>query len=233
VVFDLDGTLIDTESYYRAAFHAAARNFGVIVPNGLYTALVGIATCERRPVLHRALGPGFPVDDFIATYYARRAARLPARIPLCPGVASLLRRLRLPKAIATSASRRTAVMHIDRAGLGGAFSHLVTRDDVRHGKPAPDTFLRAAHLLGVSPGECLAIEDSATGVAAAHRAGMPVVMIATSAAQETRRLCIAVLPRLDAVPDLSDTLRLHAEPRATFIRCRTDRAGSKPVAHRS
>lgn len=233
MVFDLDGTLIDTEPFYRAAFRATARNFGVSVPTELYAALVGIATCERRPILRRAFGPGFPVDDFIAAYYAQRAARLPARIPLCAGAASLLRRLRLPKAIATSASRRTAVRHIDRAGLGGAFSHLVTRDDVRRGKPAPDTFLHAANLLGVSPGECLAIEDSPAGVAAAHRAGMPVVMIATSTAQETRQRCITVVPRLDAVPDPSCIPRLLAEPRTTFIRCRTDRAGSKPVAHRS
>jgi HAD superfamily hydrolase (TIGR01509 family) len=233
VVFDLDGTLIDTEPYYRAAFHAAARDFGVSVPSELYATLVGIATCERRPLLRRAFGPGFPADDFIAAYYAQRAARLPAHIPLCPGAASLLRRLRLPKAIATSASRRTAVGHIARAGLAGMFFHLVTRDDVRRGKPAPDTFLRAAKLLGVSPGDCLAIEDSATGVAAANRAGMPVVMIATSIARETRRCCIAVVPRLDAVADLSGTARLLAEPRTTFIRCRTDRAGRRPMAHRS
>lgn len=116
VVFDLDGTLIDTEPFYRTAFHAAAHMFGVIVPAGLYAALVGIATSERRSILRRAFGAEFPLDDFIATYYAQRAAHLPLRIPLCTGAASLLRTLHLPKAIATSASRQTALSHLRQAG---------------------------------------------------------------------------------------------------------------------
>ncbi|HEX4171437.1 MAG TPA: HAD family hydrolase, partial [Acetobacteraceae bacterium] len=71
VVFDLDGTLIDTEPFYRAAFHAAARIFGIGVRPELYAALVGIATCERRPMLRREFGAQFPVDDFISEYYAQ------------------------------------------------------------------------------------------------------------------------------------------------------------------
>jgi HAD superfamily hydrolase (TIGR01509 family) len=232
VVFDLDGTLIDTEPFYRAAFHRAARMFGVTVQPELYAALVGIATSERRAILRRAFGAGFPLDAFVAAYYTQRAAHLPARIPLCAGAASLLRRLHLPKAIATSASRRTALRHMHRAGLAGNFPHIVTRDEVAHGKPAPDTFLRAADLLGCAPRDCIAIEDSAVGVAAAHRAGMRVVMIATNASPETRRCCIAVVPRLEAVPDLSSSPLRLAEPCATFIRCRENRARERPSAHR-
>jgi HAD superfamily hydrolase (TIGR01509 family) len=233
VVFDLDGTLIDTEPFYRAAFHAAARMFGIVVPPELYAALVGIATCERRPMLRGACGAQFPVDDFISEYYAQRAAHLPARIPLCAGAASVLRRLRVPKAVATSASRGTALHHIDRAGLRGQFAHVVTRDDVPHGKPAPDAFLRAADLLGVAPRDCIAIEDSATGVTAAYGAGMRVVMIATNAAQEMHRCCIAVVPRLDSTPDLCSSPPHLTEPCSTFIRCPADRAGERRVAQRS
>jgi HAD superfamily hydrolase (TIGR01509 family) len=233
VVFDLDGTLIDTEPFYRAAFYAAARMFGVLLPPELYPALVGIATCERRPLLRRAFGAEFPVDDFIAAYYAQRAAHLPARIPLCPGAASLLNRLRIPKAVATSASRLTALRHIDRAGLRGHFAHVVTRDDVPRGKPSPDAFVRAAEFLGVEPRDCVAVEDSAIGVTAAYRAGMRVVMVATNPAQETRRCCIAVVPRLDSTPDLCNSLPRLTEPCLTFIRCPADRAKERPVTQRS
>jgi HAD superfamily hydrolase (TIGR01509 family) len=213
VVFDLDGTLIDTETFYRAAFFAAARKFGVVVPRGFYDSLVGIASKDRSPLLHRAFGAGFPVDDFIAVYYAQRAAHLPPRIPLCPGAAKLLQQLDLPKAVATSASRRTARTNLDRAGLSAQFEHVVTREDVARGKPAPDTFVRAADLLGALPEDCLAIEDSPRGVVAAHAAGMKVVMIAPRTTAAIERRCVAVLPRLDAVAGLLDRAPALAGPK--------------------
>jgi HAD superfamily hydrolase (TIGR01509 family) len=233
VVFDLDGTLIDTEPFYHAAFHAAAEAFGVTVPRGLYPALVGVATRERRPMLWRAFGPRFPVDDFIAAYYVQRAAHLPFHIPLCAGAASLLRRLRLPKAIATSASRRTALDHLARAGIAAHFQHVVTRDDVPRGKPAPDAFQRAADLLGTAACDCLAIEDTDAGVAAARSAGMPVVMVAASRHAETRRGCLAVVPTLDAVAELLGPCVLPREPYSAFPRCDRNGAAERPVTYSS
>jgi HAD superfamily hydrolase (TIGR01509 family) len=229
VVFDLDGTLIDTEPFYRTAFHAAALAFGVDVPPELYTALIGLATDERRPVLRRAFGPGFPIDAFVVTYYEQRALHLPARIPLCAGAAGLLRCVRRPKAVATSASRRTALSHMCRAGLRRQFVHVVTRDDVPRGKPAPDAFNRAAALLGLAPANCVAIEDSAIGVAAAHGAGMPVIMVAPIAPPETRRRCLAVVPSLDAISNLLHSRAPLREPYSGFIR--SDGARKRPVTH--
>jgi HAD superfamily hydrolase (TIGR01509 family) len=209
-VFDLDGTLIDTEPFYRAAFHDAARDFGLAVPRGFYASLVGVASNERGALLHGAFGGAFPLEAFMAAYYAHRAARLPASIPLCPGAASLLRHLGLPRAIATSASRRTALAHLERAGLRAQFQHVVTRDDVRRGKPAPDIFLRAAKRLGACPGHCVVIEDSAHGVVAAHAAGMPVVLIGTGAPAGIQERCLAVVPDLYAVAALLDRARVPA-----------------------
>jgi HAD superfamily hydrolase (TIGR01509 family) len=207
LVFDLDGTLIDTEPFYRAAFFAAAGAFGLAVPRGLYAALVGIATPERAGLLRGAFGAGFPAEAFFAAYYEQRRRLLPARIPLCPGAAALLRQVRWPKAIATSASRRTALAHLARGGLAREFAHVVTRDDVARGKPAPDTFRRAAECLGEAPGDCLAVEDSAHGVAAAQAAGMPVVLIGSAPAAAS--CCRAVLPDLHA---LAAWLDASAEP---------------------
>src|SRR4051794_41072210 len=178
VVFDLDGTLINTEATYRRAFLAAAAEFNLRLPPGFYESLVGIASCERGPLLRHEFGASFPVDAFLAAYYSHRAALMPARVPVRAGAMSLLRQLRRPKAVATSASRPTALAHLARAGLSGHFAHVVTRDDVAHGKPAPDSFLRAAELLQVPPDACLAVEDSANGVLAALAACMPVVMVA-------------------------------------------------------
>lgn len=202
VVFDLDGTLIDTEASYRRAFFAAAAQFGMRVTNGFYATLLGVATPERAGLIRARFGADFSVSDFLAAYYAHRAAILPDPPPLCPGALELLRSLPLPKAIATSASRPTANRHLTATGLAPHFAHVVTRDDVPRGKPAPDSFCRATALLGVEPARCLAIEDSPTGVAAAEAAGLHVLMVAAAPPAATVRRCIAVVPDLRAAQEV-------------------------------
>lgn len=199
VVFDLDGTLLDTEPFYARAFAAAAASLGVQPAAELQASLVGIASPERGQLLRATFGAEFPVAAFLRAYYAHRAAVLPARLPLRPGVRALLRHLALPRAIATSASRRTALAHLGRAGLAADFAHVVTRDDVARGKPAPDAFLEAARRLEAAPDTCLAVEDSAPGAAAALAAGMQVVLVSAAPPPGLAARCCAVLPSLEGV----------------------------------
>ncbi len=210
VVFDLDGTLLDTERAYREAFLDTVAAFGCTLPPGAYDTLVGLSTTARRVLLPALLGEDCPTERFLDCYYTERASKLAAGIALKPGAARLLAMLHaksVPVAIATSASAATAAAHLQAAGLAARFPVVVSRDDVTCGKPAPDSFLLAAERLGVCASDCLALEDSGHGVAAAHAAGMMVVMVPDllAPAEAAVRLCVAVADTLDQVTGALET----------------------------
>jgi HAD superfamily hydrolase (TIGR01509 family) len=176
VLFDLDGTLIDTE---RLAMNATVAAFGAM---GFDADLA---------FLHQLVGKDLPTGDrLIASRYpsidlaelSRRVAAamdlaLLSGMPLKPGVHDLLSQIPHPMAIVTSSSRNRAIEKVGQAGLTAHFVHLITLDDVTRAKPAPDPYLLAAGLIGVSPARCLVFEDSEIGAEAAHAAGMRVVQV--------------------------------------------------------
>jgi HAD superfamily hydrolase (TIGR01509 family) len=106
--------------------------------------------------------------------------RMADAVPVKAGVPELLAELKargIPMAVATSSRAAHALGHLGTAGLLEMFGAVVTRDDVTHPKPNPEPYLTAALRLGVAPADCVAIEDSQTGVRAAHGAGMQCVMV--------------------------------------------------------
>jgi HAD superfamily hydrolase (TIGR01509 family) len=212
VVLDMDGTLLDTEGAYRAAFLDAAAALGRAVDEAFYATLIGVSSRDRGPLVAARYGPGFPWAECLRGYRARKARLLADGVRAKPGAAELLADCaarRLPCAVATSATRRTALLALDRAGLLGAFAALAARDDVADGKPHPALFLRAAEALGAAPSRCLAVEDSPPGVLAAQAAGMRVVMVpdALPPTPELRRAGLAVAADLEEVRALLRHLR--------------------------
>lgn len=176
VIFDLDGTLIDTERLAMAATVAAFGDMGFSIEQAFLHALVG----KDMPTGERLIAEKYPsldladLDRRVATAMQKE---LLSGMPLKPGVRELLTLIRQPKAIATSSSRRSAVRKVAQAGLTADFHHLITLDDVARAKPAPDPYLLAAKLMGVSPDRCIVFEDSEVGAQSAHAAGMRVVQV--------------------------------------------------------
>ncbi len=204
VILDMDGTLHDTEAVYHAALKQAVAAVGFAVTDAFCHSLIGIPARECDAMLRAHLGPDFPFADYDRHYSQNRDQALSAGVPLKTGAAELLDALAqrgLKMAVATSASRHAAALHLGRSGLGARLRVVVTRDDVARGKPYPDLFLRAAELLDVPPDECLAVEDSLIGVRAAHAAGMMPVMVPDllQPTDEIRAMCVLIASDLHDV----------------------------------
>lgn len=181
VIFDLDGTLIDSETVTIAAGLAAFARHGLVVAPDLFHQLIGVDEPTGTAMLRRAVGPDAPLDRITEDWRRETRVLYEAQgVPLRPGVVDLLDRLRAagrPLAVATSSRREPAEWKLARAGLRHHFATLVSLDCIARPKPAPDAFLEAARRLGAQPNRCVAFEDSETGAASAMAAGMTVVQV--------------------------------------------------------
>lgn len=200
VLWDLDGTLIDSEPYWMAAERAVVEAYG-----GTWTVrdaadLVG----APLPVVGRRLhdhGVDLDPEVIVAELVTVMAARLREQVPWQPGAPELLLALRgvsVPSAMVTM-SYRVLADAVLAASPPGAFAAVVCGDDVTHGKPHPEPYLLAAEMLGVDPARCVAVEDSLPGLGSAHAAGARVVgvqhgIVVESAPGRTR---ISSLEQLD------------------------------------
>ncbi len=181
VVLDMDGLMLDTEPIYKATWQQAALELGFDFNDPWYSRLTGRPNpdCEREIVLR--FGSEFPMERFRARWQELWRSSVNDRgIPTKPGLLeflSFVEEQALLTAVATSTGAAYAESSLRTAGLDGRFDVVVTGDQVKRGKPAPDIFLEAAKRLGLDPVECVALEDSDAGVLAASAAGMVTLCI--------------------------------------------------------
>lgn len=182
VLWDMDGTILDTEPIWDIAMEELARRHGVeMTPQLRQSTFGGNSTDTLTKVYNAAQLPESGRDyDADEAWMVNLVVELFAReLPWRPGAGELLDGIAaadIPMILVTNTPREIGDVAIGTIGAG-RFVTTVCGDEVAVGKPAPDIYLRAAHLAGAHPHDCLAIEDSPTGSAAAHAAGVPTLVV--------------------------------------------------------
>lgn len=177
ILFDLDGTLIDTERLTLTAGLDAFAGAGHRVDRAFLLQLVGLDQPTGEALIRQA----FPLADLTAinAQWSRGVEDAAAAgLPLKPGVSDLLSRIAgHRRAVVTSSGRDSAQRKMTLSGLSAHFAEVVTLDDVTRAKPHPEPYLLAAARLEVPAARCLVFEDSETGARSAHAAGCVVVQV--------------------------------------------------------
>lgn len=181
IIFDFDGTIIDTELPDFQSWQEAFAAFGCELSFEVWSECIGksIGSFDIYGLLDEMVG--YPVDrEQVRSTRRPRFDELLATLPLRPGVKAYLEnaeRLSFPLGIASSSPRAWVDRHLTERGIAPYFSVITTADDVEHAKPDPAVFRLACAALGVAPAATIAIEDSPNGLLAASQAGLFTVVV--------------------------------------------------------
>ncbi|MEH0828552.1 MULTISPECIES: HAD family hydrolase [unclassified Micromonospora] len=180
MLFDMDGTLVDSEKLWDVALRELAAEYGGTLSDAARRAVIGTSMAESMRIVHDDLGqPERDPQVSIDWINARILELFRSGLRWRPGALTLLRAVRaagIPTALVTSSGRPLVEVALDTLGRD-SFDAVVCGDEVDLAKPHPEPYLTAARLLDVPIGRCVAIEDSATGVASALAAGAAVLAV--------------------------------------------------------
>lgn len=188
IIFDMDGVLIDSEALHNAAIAAALAEYGVNLPHSIFGELTGTTDVQFLQHASQTYLRGSVPAAALLESKQRFFLATKDQVQPIPGALDFLRAVRpqvAATALVTSALRSNQELAFTRFELDPFFDTVVTAEDVTHGKPHPEPYLTAVVRLGLPAEECLVIEDSLHGLAAARSAGCRTLGLATSYSVET------------------------------------------------
>lgn len=203
VIFDVDGTLLNTERIYMRAWKQAGKAAGFDIPDDVLLRTRAIQRSDAIKIFQDALGTAFHYEQIQPMRIEIAEALIAASDHLVmPGVIPTLEYFRshgVPIAVASTTNLEKTVSHLEHAGLLQYFDAVVGGDMVQRGKPNPDIFLKAAQLLAVAPEDCMVVEDSPAGIRAAVAANIPAVLIPDCVKPDDalKACCYAVLESME------------------------------------
>ena len=193
ILFDMDGVLVDSEPLFLSAINRLLAQEGVepvsVQENEEF--LIGTTIGETWRQLKNRRPLPLPIEEYIRRYDDIVRQVMQEELEPQPGVRELIQACverGLPKAVASSSLHMWVDLKLNAIGLTGAFDAVLGGDDVTRGKPEPDIYIKAAESLGVPPAECIAIEDSPIGIAAAASSGAYTIAVRT---EYTRNLDVS------------------------------------------
>ena len=214
VIFDVDGTLLDSEKIFMGAWVKVGAEYGYTIPQGALLETRAVSNPIAEQVFKKYCGEDFPYEEILQ---ARKPLieemfdTTPPEILRMPGATETLQTLKdrgYRIVAASSTYYEKTCRHLRHARLYDFFDAIVCGDMVEKGKPAPDIFLKAAELAGSAPSQCIVVGDTPADVLGATAAGIPVILIPDQvpANEQTTTLSLRILPNLSCLPETLESI---------------------------
>ncbi|MCH7902651.1 HAD family phosphatase [archaeon] len=180
VIFDFDGVIADTDSFYIKYLKNYFAKLGVIVGDEDIVHLTGFTFSKRLDYINEKYGTNVTKEDFKEDTYEKMNQEMRGKVEIKEGLLDLLQEIKennIKIGIASSNSTKNILFYLEKFGIRDLFSEIVAIEDIEHVKPAPEVYEKAVQYLNKKPGKCVAIEDTSVGIESAFKAGLKTVAI--------------------------------------------------------